>query len=119
MNEQQVINNTYKQRKSILEIHNNKCDNCDFQYNLEVHHPHYDYLDIKELKVLCKICHENLHKTLPKLSRRNIINFEIPEELHREFKKACIDKGVDMKDRLLVLIEKDVKKAYPNWMRIK
>ena len=46
-------------------------------------------------------------------------NFELDDELHKQFKAHCAILGMDMKDRLIALIEKDVKKAYPNWMRIK
>ena len=36
-------------------------------------------------------------------------NFDIPDELHKEFKIMSIKKGKDMKDILVDLIRKEVK----------
>lgn len=42
----------------------NKCENCGFQYELEVHHKTYENLGaekISDLMVLCARCHNDVH----------------------------------------------------------
>lgn len=36
-------------------------------------------------------------------------NFEIPEELHKNFKSKCALKGIDMRDKIVELIKEDIK----------
>jgi len=59
MNPNQIRSNTYPYRLEILNKFGNKCIDCDSIEKLEVHHPHYKYLKIDELILLCKKCHSN------------------------------------------------------------
>ena len=42
------------------------------------------------------------------------LNFEVPEELHKEFKIACIKTGKDMQVVLIELMQKFVKQKGGN-----
>lgn len=47
------------------------------------------------------------------------INIEVDDELHKQFKAHCALVGKDLKERLIELIERDIKKSLPNWMKPK
>ena len=47
------------------------------------------------------------------------INIEVDDELHKQFKAHCALIEKDIKERLVELMEKDIKKAYSNWMKPK
>ena len=49
-------------RYKAFKKHNFKCCRCSSEENLVLHHPDYDNISIKDLVVLCKRCHFNLHK---------------------------------------------------------
>lgn len=107
MNSTTIRNRTWKYRKGIIKKHNSKCDSCGSNENLEIHHPHYDYFDLKELQVLCRRCHKKL---LRKPKRKGIsFNFKIPDDLHEEFKIYSIRQKKDMRDILIEQIKKVVK----------
>jgi len=47
------------------------------------------------------------------------INIEVDDEMHKQFKAHCALIEKDIKERIVELMEKDIKKFLPNWMRTK
>ena len=47
------------------------------------------------------------------------INIEVDDELHKQFKAHCALIEKDIKERIVELMGKDIKKSMPNWMKQK
>ncbi len=63
-------------RELMIERANNKCGECGrITRRLEVHHVTYDRLGeelFMDLRVLCRVCHANLHDRCPKCGSTNL-----------------------------------------------
>ena len=61
-------------RKCALRRAHNQCEACTSTERLNVHHKTYRRLEhekLKDLRVLCKWCHLNVHEIARKISRRS------------------------------------------------
>lgn len=70
--ERKGINRWWFQQKIvplIRMIKGNKCENCDSDKNIDVHHTDYDIWTINTLFLLCKKCHVGVHRGLIKNKR--------------------------------------------------
>ena len=47
----------------ILKIKGKKCEKCGNTNNLDLHHSSTELINIHTLKLLCRKCHVNLHRT--------------------------------------------------------
>lgn len=63
-------------RQQALDFYGRKCNKCESNLRLEVHHKHYKNLgkeELKDVEILCKNCHRLHHKrkklTNPKPSK--------------------------------------------------
>ena len=45
------------------------------------------------------------------------INIEVDDELHKQFKAHCALIGKDIKERIVELMEKDIRKSMPSWTK--
>lgn len=107
----EVIRESYKLREQILANHRDRCDKCKSIKRLELHHNHYDFVDLDNIQVLCMKCHRAEHKGKGKF-RKGLthINIYIPDDLHKKFKMRCVEIERDMKDVVLELMAKFVTK---------
>jgi len=60
-----LMSDMWKEKKEIfLSVHGKFCDNCGSTKQLIIHHIHYETVSnesSKDLKVLCRKCHEEEH----------------------------------------------------------
>ncbi len=53
-----------KKRKDRIKLSGGKCQKCDSNKNLQVHHKTYEkfgHEDLRDLATLCRDCHESVH----------------------------------------------------------
>lgn len=49
-------------RPVIYKIKGKKCEICGSTKNVDLHHTSYEAVDIKTIRVLCRKCHQKVHK---------------------------------------------------------
>jgi len=72
---QEYLNHwTWKEKRDYLIYLKEKCKCCGSKRNLIVHHKNYDSVgneNMHDVEVLCKNCHEKVHKIMENLLQKN------------------------------------------------
>ena len=64
-----------------------------------------------KIEMLKPYCNKVIHLRYPKeIKEGKAFNFEMPEQLHKDFKIKCIDLSVDMQDKIVELVKEFVEK---------